>query len=72
VRKLEIFMLNVLRFRKGGEIELVEETGGKDFSIRRAEACVPGYSAGFMEKEYTGSVNAAVSLDDEDPGPGKM
>jgi predicted nucleotide-binding protein (sugar kinase/HSP70/actin superfamily) len=72
VRKLEIFMLNVLRFRKGGEIELVEETGGKDFSLRRADADAPGYSAGFIKKEYVGSVNAALSLEDEDPASGKM
>ncbi|MCU0821603.1 MAG: hypothetical protein MUC95_03915, partial [Spirochaetes bacterium] len=72
VRKLEIFMLNVLRFREGREIELVEETGKKDFSLRRAEAYAPGYSGGFMEKEYTGSANTALIVDEEDPASGKM
>lgn len=38
VSKLEIFMLNVLRFRKQADIELVEEAGEKDFSFSRKVA----------------------------------
>ncbi len=72
VRKLEIFMLNVLRFRKGEEIELVEDTGKKDFSLRRSEAYVPSCSAGFLEKDYARQASAALSIDEDDPASGEM
>ncbi len=74
VSKLEIFMLNVLRFRNKGDIELIEETGKKDQSLSRkgvAELHVSS-SVGFIEREYADTLTTKTGIDEEETLAGNV
>lgn len=72
VSKLDIFMLNVLRFRDNKDIELVEEIGVKDHSIRRADFYTPGFSSGYIDKKISDAARAGRSVDEDENVPGSL
>ena len=72
VNKLEIFMLNVLRFRDNKDIELIEEIGKETICLDRTcmSDCYNNKSTG--DNAYNNSIDVGQNLKEEETVSGKV